>query len=235
MRATASFVDDIVARSCQVHKQLAQDPVIGRFVDGAAGIPRPFGGTGEIRLMIIGQDPTVNGHRPGLCPTTVLNLDMRGGLLRFIASLCQDLGVGLKENVYATNAAKNCFVERPTAIRSTYGVDVLELSAPLWLPVLRAELERFPDALVISLGEPVLSMLVRSERGRAMRDYWGYDKRWKAGARLPIHPIEAEDSAMDRRIYPFIHQPSLRGRRTEFYRERREEYMAFIRSQHGLD
>jgi hypothetical protein len=143
---------------------------------------------------------------------------MRGGLLRFIASICQDLGVVLKENVYATNAAKNCFLERPTVIRKEHGVDVLELSAPLWLPVLRAELEQFPDALVISLGEPVLSMLVKDRRGREMKDYWGYDKRWKAGARHPMHPIEAEDSTVGRHIYPFVHQPSLRGGRTEFYR-----------------
>jgi len=219
------WLEDIVAKASAARDELARQPQIGPFVDRSLPIPRPYAGYGDIKLVIIGQDPTVQRAEERAGIRTVLNLDKRGGLLRYLAGVCQDLGVSLKENVYATNACKCFFTRPPTAI---VDVDVLALSAPLWLPILRAELAQFPDALVTSLGQPVLSMLVRDGYSREMKDYWGYHPHWKAGERKPMHAIEPAESTVGRRIFPFVHQPTLRGARAAFYRERRGEYIAFM-------
>lgn len=162
----------------------------------------------------------------------MLNLDKGGGLLRYIASLCNDLGMSLRDEVYATNACKNFWIRPPTAIQ---GVDVLALSAPFWLALLRAELDNLPDATLISLGQPVLSMLVRDGSRRPMRDYWGYHPRWRAGEMHPMQAIEPDESTVGRRIFPFVHQPSLRGGRAAFYRARWAEYVEFVRSASDLN
>jgi hypothetical protein len=106
---------------------------------------------------------------------------------------------------------------------------VLEAGAPVWLPVLQRELDAFPRATIVSLGEPVLAMLVRPDAYRSMKCYWGYHVRWKDGQRTPMRAISAEESTVGRSIFPFVHQPTLRGIRAAFYRARRPEYIAFIR------
>ncbi len=224
-------VDEIMARAESARSEVARLLHVGSFVDTSLSIPRPYVGLGAIRLVIIGQDPTVQNEAERARIRTVLNLDKRGGLLRYLATLCSDLGVSLRDEVYATNACKNFWIRPPTAIEE---VDVLALSAPFWLPLLRAELDRFPDATVISLGQPVLSMLVRDGSSRQMRDYWGYHPRWRAGEMRPMHAIEPDETTVGRRIFPFVHQPSLRGGRAAFYRARWAEYVKFVRKESAL-
>lgn len=228
--STSILISDTVAQSEAAFSKLKQIEQVQPFINEKLPIPKPYLGTGEIRLVIIGQDPTVQQEQQRQAITTVLNLDKRGGLLVYLAQLCRDLGLSL-ENVYATNACKNFFIKPPTAITE---LDVLEAGAPIWLPVLRAELAQFPEALVISLGQPVLSMLVKPGFSRQMRDYWGYHRRWREGYSTPMHLIAAEESSVDRMIFPFVHQPTIRSQRAEFYRVKRGEYLGFIREQSNL-
>ena len=217
------FIEQVVVQAETVRAELARHPVAGLFLDTTLPIPRPYLGAGAIRLVIIGQDPTVQNAASRATIHTVLNLHKPGSLLRYLTTLCDDLGVSLRDEVYATNACKNFWTRPPTAIEE---VDVLALSAPYWLHLLRAELDHFPDATVISLGQPVLAMLVQDGNSRLMRDYWGYHPRWQAGEFLPMHVIEADQSTVGRRIFPFVHQPS--GAKL-FYRARWAEYVEFVR------
>jgi hypothetical protein len=72
-------------------------------------------------------------------------------------------------------------------------------------------------------------MLTQPEYRHPMRKYWGYHRRWREGIYLPMHAIDAGESTIGRRIFPLVHEPTQRGRRTVFYRERRQAYLAFIR------
>jgi uracil-DNA glycosylase len=225
MSPNPAFVEEIMTQSRAALSRLEQLEAIRSFVETGLPIPRPYLGSGEIRLVIIGQDPTVQQQQQRAGIKTVLNLDKRGGLNTYLAQLCQDLGLSLA-NVYATNACKNFFVQPPTAIKE---VNVLAASAPVWLPILQAELARFPNALVISLGEPVLSMLVKPCFPREMKYYWGYHRRWREGKSNPMRPIAADESTVDRIIFPFVHQPTIRSQRAEFYRVKRRDYLGFIR------
>ena len=103
------------------------------------------------------------------------------------------------------------------------------------MPVLRYELEMFPGAVVLSLGQPVLSMLVRDGFSRKMRDYWGYHPRWRVGQLRPTRAIEPGENILGRRIFPFVHQPSLHGPRAAFYLARWDDYLCYTRQMGGLE
>jgi len=226
---TEPFIDQVVQRAYVARAALAADPRVAPFVDLGLDIPKPYLGSGEIRLVIIGQDPTVQNPRTRAHIKMVLTLDRNGHLRRYLSCLCADLGLSLAENVYATNACKCFFTDPPTTLMKERQVDVLQAGAEAWLPLLRWELEAFPAAAVISLGEPVLGMLVWPGASRSMRDYWGYHVRWREGQSTPMHAIEARESAVGRAIYPFAHQPTLHAQRAAFYRQRWAEYTAWIR------
>jgi uracil-DNA glycosylase len=221
------FVNQIVMQAEAARDVLLNDPIVGPFVEASLAIPRPYLGAGDIRLIIIGQDPTVKRTTSRSNVTTVLNLDKPGNLRSYLADICSGLGLSLDGQVYATNVCKCFFTFPPTEVQKQYRVDVLTASAALWLSILRQELARFPDALVISLGEPVLSVLVAPGASRLLKHYWGYHRRWQQGESERLRAIEPTDSTVDRRIFPFIHQLSLQK---AFYKIRLSQYIAFVQS-----
>lgn len=207
----------------QVMKNLVSDPRLGPLVDPNLRIPRVYQGTGDIRAIILGQDPTVKDPVARASIRVVLNLDRHGNLRKYLQGLCGALGIDLAENVYATNYLKNFFIKPPTQIKH---VDVLKEASSWWLPLLREELSRFRGVPVVTLGEPLLSALVREGARSRLRDYWGYTSDWRFGGRGPFGFVRASESHLDRRMFPFPHQPSVRKR---FYRERLSEYAAFVK------
>lgn len=231
-----TFVAEVVARAENVRHQLLHDQRCARYIDPlVTHIPRPYLGGENIRVVIIGQDPTVKNVARRQRINTVLTLDEpKSALYRYVRDLCDGLGVGM-DQVYATNACKCFFTDPPTTIKQRDQVDALALTAEAWLPVLRAELAAFPDAVVISLGEPVLSMLVKPGASRLMRDYWGYLRGWQQRGFLPFRTITPDISTVDRLIYPYIHQPSLRGRGKAFYNARLLDYLTTIRAHVGAE
>lgn len=184
------------------------------------------------RVVFVGQDPTVANVARRKEVETVLDLDHPGRLWQYVEGICHDLGCTMDE-VYATNACTNFFVDRPTDIIKRDNVDVLKESAALWLPVLQKELARFPKAVVVSLGQPVLSMLVRAGSPCRMGHYWGYHRAWRTAPPLTQSSISATVSMLGRQIFPFVHQPTLRGRGSEFYRQVRPGYVQLIRTALG--
>lgn len=228
------FVDDIVSRAKSVQEGLARDPGLTGLVGTFRTIPRPFIGRGPVRLVIVGQDPTVQNASSRARITTVLNLDRGGSLHAYLDALCMELGVDLENEVYATNLAKGFFAHPPTKILKDHGRDVLTETASSWLPLLRDELSRFPGATVITLGEPVLPVLVAPRSPIRMRHYWGWQRDWKSKGFGPFAIVGARQSVLGRAFFPFVHQPTMRGARSEFYRVRRDEYVRFVRTQAEL-
>jgi hypothetical protein len=138
-----------------------------------------------------------------------------------------------QSNLNHANLCKNFFVQKPTRIKE---VDVIKLTAPQWLPILRDELAMYPDALVIALGQPIMRFLATSG-SQHMRDYWGYVKVWQTHPEKlkPMSAIEADNSVLNRRIFPIPHQPTLGNKgnkRGNFYRHRLSEYIDFCLRTH---
>ena len=228
------FSSSVVAKAEVIQQQLIEDDQLAGLVGRTTTIPRPFQGKGPVRLVVLGQDPTVQRKESRASIKTVLNLDQPGPLRSYLEDICAALGLDLARDVYATNLAKGFFVSPPTTLARTTGRDVLVETARAWLPLLREELARFPDATVLSLGEPVLAALVKEGLPKQMRHYWGWRRGWKTRGTKPFLPIRGADTRVGREIFPFVHQPTMRGRRTEFYRVRRGDYFAFIKAEAGL-
>jgi DNA gyrase inhibitor GyrI len=204
-------------------ESLRQTPLCD-YVDFSLAVPKPYCGAGDIRLIVLGQDPTVKEPAKRAEVHTVLNLDKRGGLLVYVARICAGLGLDLRQNVYATNLFKGFFVAPPTQIE---GVDVLGQSLTHWLPLLEQELSAYPRVPVITLGEPLLEQIVLGDASAKVRDYWGYTDDWAQGETLPYRYLEASSNRLNRMVFPFPHQPSIRK---AFYRERLDSYIASVRS-----
>ena len=68
-------------------------------------IIQPYIGNDDIRLIIIGQDPTVKNINSIKKIETTLNLDKKNALTSYINRICNGLGLSLS-NVYATNLFK---------------------------------------------------------------------------------------------------------------------------------
>jgi uracil-DNA glycosylase len=231
MTVTTAKIDDLMLRSKGVVRTLASDPALRPYVDAELALPRPFLGTGEIHLVIIGQDPTVENKATRKKVTTVLMLDGKGHLSRFLSSVGERLDYSL-ENVYATNVCKNFFKETPTQIKAETGIDVIGLSNPRWLPLLQEELSWFPNAAVLALGEPVLQSLVRTGYSQDVKTYWGYQREWSRKRFESFKPVVAEQSVIDRMFFPFVHlNTNRKGRSGAFYVARFNDYLDFIRDQ----
>ena len=205
----------------EIVKQLRGNPLLSRYVDFSLPIPGVFRGDGEIKLIFLGQDPTVKSEKARKDIQTVLNLDKNGQLLYYLQGICRGLGLALGKNIYATNLFKNFFIQPPTQIRE---MDIFKEFTPYWLSLLRDELAQFPKAPVITLGEPLLISIAKT--AVKVRDFWGYVPTWKSGETRTFHFLRPEDNLLDRMVFPFPHQPSLRK---QFYRDRLERYVAFMK------
>jgi len=216
MNGITELLTTVSARSAETLGRLKADTEIGKYVDDSTPIPPPFAGSGPIRLVVLGQDPTVNLQESRQAVTAVLNFDRPGNLHAFGKRICAELGLTLNEHVFATNICKNFWTERPTTVST---VDLLAKSWPYWSPVLQQELAAFPTATVITLGQPILRLLIRAEHYRDLRSFWGHDGG-------PLGMVPASESAIERGFFPVIHQPSLQQ---PFYAGRFNDYMAFVR------
>ena len=203
--------------------QLQENPQLRQYVDFTLPIPQPYQGTQEIKLIVLGQDPTVKNAPSRKNIKTVLNLDRNGSVYAYLIQVCNELGIRLDENVYATNLYKNFFIHPPTQITE---IDIFSTFIGYWLPLLQEELKPFADVPIITLGEPILAPLV-SGASVKVRDYWGYTTHWKLSKSKPFGYIKPEQNFLNHLIFPFPHQPSLRK---QFYKTYLSKYTAFARA-----
>jgi hypothetical protein len=215
---------DIESASQDVLSRINKDLHLRKFVDHALPIPRVFKGTGEIKLIIVGQDPTVRNPLRRKEIDIVLDLNKKDGQIRrYINEICVGLQIGLDNHVYATNLFKNFFTEPPTEIHNTGLFD--EFSA-YWLPLLKTEVEQFPSAPIITLGQPILKPLVHKGQEDEVKRYWGYSAEWREGKRFEFRHIKPEANKLGRAIFPFPHQPSTTK---DFYRCTMPAYFDYVK------
>lgn len=206
----------------QILIQLKQDERLGRYVDNSLQIPQPYRGNCDIRLIVLGQDPTIKDAEKRKNIKTVLNLDKKGSIRAYLAGICKGLGVDI-ENIYATNFYKNFFVSPPTQNKE---VDIFQEYAGAWLSLLIDELAEFGRIPIITLGEPLLVPLVKNDISTQVKYYWGYVPEWKTQRLNPFQSIGAKDNKLGRVVFPFPHQPSLRK---EFYKVKMKDYVTFVK------
>ena len=78
---------------------------------------------------------------------------------------------------------------------------------------------------MISLGEPVLDVLLLPTVKNRMKWFWGHHPKWEDGRVGPFRLVQPNESALGRPFYPFIHLNSDK----EFYRSRRVAYQKLVR------
>lgn len=180
---------------------------------------KPFLGKGEIKVIIIGQDPTIKNKKRREKITCTLNLDKNGALKKYIEEyICFGLGITL-ENVYATNIFKYFYMKPPA---KTFHIMKNHLNENLNLLI--KELDQFRNATIITLGEPVLQLLV--ETGSRVRSFWDYNKGTKTSDGDFLFSLGREN-LLSRDFFPFPHQPSLRQ---VFYRNHIFQYIEFVKN-----
>jgi hypothetical protein len=192
-------------------------------IDGSINAPVPFRGKGDIKIIILGQDPTVQNpeYRKKIKVTLLLN--QPGGLRTYLGNICNGLSISLDKNVYATNLLKNFFTKTPDQIRIE-DPDFLNRISAYWIPLLIQEIAEFPGIPVLTLGEPVLNCLMKTQNKVLIRNYWGYigpakygeDYRW----------INAKENILNRTILPF---PHIQGIQHKFYSSQMSRYIKFLK------
>jgi hypothetical protein len=214
----------ILEEATLILEQLRRDINLCQYVDPTLPIPKPYRGAGEIKLIVLGQDPTINHVKRRSATKTVLNLDKKGGMRVYLSAVCSGLGIDLKTNVYATNVYKNFFVAPPTQIDR---INIFDTFAAAWLPLLRKELAEFTGIPVITLGEPILRSLSNEGIVAPLSAYWGYTPLWRQGRFRAFSYLPPEANRLRRMTFPFPHQPSLRK---SFYKFRMSAYVGFVRT-----
>ena len=122
-----------------------------------SNIIQPYIGSDDIRLIIIGQDPTVKNINSRKKIETTLNLDKKNALASYISRICNGLGLSLS-NVYATNLFKYIYTNPPAST-----MNVLYNHIQPNLELLREELNAYPSCPIITLGEPLLKLLTNKD------------------------------------------------------------------------
>lgn len=186
-------------------------------IDMSLSVIPPFIGKNEIKLIIIGQDPTIRNPASRKKIIYTLNLDKKNALKSYIAEICKELGIGI-ENVYATNLFKY-FYNVPPADTS----EVLQKHLESNINLLKEEIAQHENIPIITLGEPVLQLLTNNKN--KVRIYWDYDKKTCLSNGNYLVSVAAENK-LNRNFYPFPHQPSLRK---VFYKNNMKDYIKFMR------
>jgi uracil-DNA glycosylase len=216
---SGKIVDEKIS---QTYSLILSKPHLREFVDIKHEIPRVFRGTGKIRLIVIGQDPTIINKASRKNITSVLGLDKPGKMQRYLYRICEGLDIDPLKELYATNLFKNFFEEPPD-----HNSDVLKKFFELWFPVLKEETAQFPCVPIVVLGDHVLNFLTGECDIKFVRNYWGYHENWKKGMNEPFKHLLPEENLLTENIYPF---PRVSSIIKEFYFQRFDNYINYIKS-----
>lgn len=176
----------------------------------------PFVGGDNIKLIVIGQDPTIQNVTTRKKINYTLNLDKKNALSNYLNTICEGLGIQLND-VYATNVFKYFYSIPPAGT-----IEVLENHLEPNLELLKAELAAYENIPVITLGEPVFQLLTNNKN--KLKLYWNYDKKTgKTNGQFLFS--KAKENKLARDFFPFPHQPSLRK---AFYGETLRDYVTFL-------
>ena len=186
-------INDIIDEVVKIRLELPDDPA--NPIDFDLSPVKPYIGDEEIKLIIIGQDPTIRNIQRRKYINTTLNLDKNGALKTYVENICRELDISV-QNVYATNIFKYFYSIPPADTPN-----VLIKHKTQNIELLRKEIECYKDSPIITLGEPVLRLL--TDEGEKVRDYWNFQER---GYKY----LSPDNNILRRYIFPFPHQPSMR-------------------------
>ena len=93
------------------------------------------------------------------------------------------------------------------------------------LKLLKIELDQYPAAQIITLGEPVLKLLIRKGKPNKMVYYWDYNEQTKS-TNGDLKYCSESDNTLGRILYPIPHQPSINK---TFYSSTFNDYLSFIK------
>lgn len=175
----------------------------------------------NIKLIIIGQDPTIRNTKTRKNINYTLNLDKpKGAIRRYLEFICKELEIDLDSQVYATNLYK-CFFHIPPADNP----EILSKHLQPWLEFIDNELSVFDTNIpIITLGEPIIKQLITSKH-KKVRYYWNYIGNTTSGSDFKF--VSKENNLLNRRIFPLAHQPSYsRGR---YYKKYLTDYLKIIK------
>ncbi|MBQ4548575.1 MAG: hypothetical protein IJA42_05240 [Bacteroidales bacterium] len=96
-------INDIIDEVVKIRLELPDDPA--NPIDFDLSPVKPYIGDEEIKLIIIGQDPTIRNIQRRKYINTTLNLDKNGALKTYVENICRELDISV-QNVYATNIFK---------------------------------------------------------------------------------------------------------------------------------
>jgi len=178
----------------------------------------PYSLSDDIKLIILGQDPTVKKPESRLKIKHTLNLDKGGSLRKYINDICFALGISF-ENVYATNVFKYFYTIPP---EKTMNVIYSHLHKNLEL--LKKELANYPDVPIITLGLPVLKLL--ANENKQVSYYWDHNKKTKLSNGI-FKFCGGSENKLNRDFFPLPHQPSLAK---DFYSSNLQDYLKFVKS-----
>jgi len=201
---------------------LSKDAVLQNDIDSSFDFILPFSKaekTSEIKLIFIGQDPTVRDQKSRGKINVTLNLDKENNLKTYLKEVCDILQVDIEKEVYATNLYK-CFFKKPPADDQT----ILTRHFKIWMDFLINELTEFKNSFVITLGEPLINQLIHSN-SKKVKDYWDYIGNTKSGGNFKCN--EPFENYLQRRIYPIAHQPT--WNRNEFYKIYLKDYLEYLK------
>jgi len=187
-------------------------------IDFGLPIIPPFRGNDKIKLIILGQDPTIKNEASRKNIKYTLNLDKENALKTYLNRICIGLGMTI-ENVYATNMFKY-FYSKPPAETLEVLINHLEPN----LKLLQKELTEFDNIPIISLGEPVLQLL--TDEKAKVREYWDYNIKTKI-TNANFKFSDAKNNKLNRDLFPFPHQPSIRK---VFYSSTLNFYISFMKN-----
>lgn len=203
-------------------KLLLKDSILQHDIDFTHDFIPPFSyadKTSRIKLVFIGQDPTVRRVESRGEINVTLNLDKENSLKTYLKKVCETLEIDLDKEVYATNLYK-CFFKFPPADDQT----ILTRQFKIWMDFLISELSIFENAIFITLGEPLINQLVHS-KSKEVKYYWDYIGHTKSGLNFKCN--EPSENYLQKRIYPIAHQPT--WNRNEFYKTYLTNYLEYLK------
>lgn len=201
---------------------LLNDSVLQNDIDFSLDFILPFSKadkTSKIKLVFIGQDPTIRRIESRSKIKVTLNLDKENSLKTYLKKVCEILNIDLGKEVYATNLYK-CFFKIPPADDQT----ILTRHFKVWMDFLINELAVFENATFITLGEPLINQLIHTNN-KKVNYYWDYIGETKSGGDFKCN--EKFDNYLQRRIYPIAHQPT--WNRNKFYNTYLNDYLDYLK------
>jgi uracil-DNA glycosylase len=219
-----SYSPSVLIKVRETLDKLARSEIKAEIVESPFP-PPPFRGRGKIKLIILGQDPTVQDPESRKNVRVTLILDQPGRLRTYAEKICNALDIDLDENIYATNLLKNFFRVPPDSLRKK-DPQFFQKAADLWIPVLKKEIGEFENVPILPLGEPVLNALTDSPNWTLIRNYWGYEGPGKYGQKFGY--IKPTGNILARTLFPFPHLPGLTHK---IYGQQMAGYLAFLKKE----